>query len=62
MARSKIVALLQVARQQHDAITEAIADGNPQAAIAACLNEIETLVNLTDTLLTEAVRVTRRRT
>ena len=51
MARTKISALLQVARQQHDAITAALADGNPQRAIAAALNEIELLVDLIDELL-----------
>lgn len=60
--RPTIVRRLQLARDAHDEITQAMADGNPQEAIAACLNAIEALVNLVDGLLVDSVRVTRRRT
>lgn len=59
--RPTIVRRLQAARDAHDEITQAMADGDPQAAIAASLVAIERLVDLIDGLLVSSVRVTRRR-
>lgn len=62
MAPSRVTQLLRKSAEQHGYVAEALASSDPRSAIVAVIDELQTLTELLDELLGNAVRITRRRT